>query len=68
MSSVNKLFDCVPKCYFGKSTEKSTKRIGNKQSPVNIVTKDVTPDPYLRDNPLQWERYGPAVYKRLQHR
>ncbi|XP_037275413.2 carbonic anhydrase 1 [Rhipicephalus microplus] len=58
MSSVNKLFDCVPKCYFGKSTEKSTKRIGNKQSPVNIVTKDVTPDPYLRDNPLQWDDTG----------
>ncbi|KAL1472099.1 hypothetical protein MTO96_039532 [Rhipicephalus appendiculatus] len=58
MSAVNALLDCVPNCYSRKSTARNTKRIGNKQSPVNIVTKDVTPDPYLRDNPLQWDDTG----------
>ncbi|KAH6925319.1 hypothetical protein HPB50_003515 [Hyalomma asiaticum] len=58
MSAVQNLLKCAPECCLAKAVKRDYVATGNKQSPINIMGKDVVPDPYLSDNPLQWKDNG----------
>ncbi|XP_037500301.1 carbonic anhydrase 1 [Rhipicephalus sanguineus] len=58
MCSARPQVHSAPKCSSGKTVTRNVPGTGNRQSPVNIVTKDVTADPHLRDNPLHWKDTG----------